>query len=117
MQTLQELMQARIAADARGHIGAIEEKNGEVRISFGALGSLPRIVIGIVGSRIRVIEPEVGAGELVLEATRLPERIVADDHTRDELISMTQKNAVEIKANATKPEIAAALNNAAGFED
>jgi hypothetical protein len=119
MQTLQDLLRARIAADARAHVGAIDEKNGEIRISFGALGNLPRIVIAIVGSHLRVIEPEVGGGELVPDANPadLPERIVPDDHTREELILMAQNKAVEIKTSATKAEIAAALNKAAGFDD
>jgi NaMN:DMB phosphoribosyltransferase len=120
MQTLQELLRARIAADARAHVGAITERNGEVRITFGALGPLPRIVIAIVGSHVRVVEPAVGDGaELVLDANpkTFPERIVPDDHTREELIWMAQDKVVEIKTNATKAEIAAALNRAAGFED
>ncbi len=118
MKTLQELLRARIASDARAHIGALDEKNGEVRISFPAIGDSPRLVIAVVGSHIRVVEPEIEGDAIVLDAdpTTFPERINPDDHSRDELVDMASVRAVEVKTNATKPEIAAALNKAAGFE-
>lgn len=118
MKTLQELLRARIASDARAHIGALDEKNGEVRISFGAIGDSPRLVIAVVGNHIRVVEPEVGGDEIILDADpkTFPARVNPDDHTRDELVDMAETARLEIKTNATKPEIAAALNKAAGFE-
>ena len=118
MQTLQELLRARIAADPRGHIAAIEEKNGEVRIVFGALGALPRIVISIVGSHVRVVEPVVAGDEIVLDADpkNYPERIDPEHYTRDGLIELAEEKRLDIKSGATKAEIAVALNKAFGFE-
>lgn len=55
--TLQELLHARVGSDPRSHIAVVETAAGRVRILFGAVGSNPRVILGVEGNHVRILHP------------------------------------------------------------
>lgn len=57
MKTLQEMLRERVGGDGRAATAVIDVRRDEVRLLFGAIGSLGRIILSVVGDEVHVISP------------------------------------------------------------
>jgi len=112
LKTLQDLLLARFAADPRAHVGAIDVWAGRLRLTFAAVAGQPRVVVAIDGNGVAVLQPDVSAIPAPAEPI---EKIVFDDYSKAALIRAANDRGIQVKSGATKAQIAAALNTAAGY--
>lgn len=129
MQTLESLLRDRLR-DSRAMVATLNINAGRVFIDFGQIGPLARIRLRVRGNDVSIVFPEVGddgetdallygvpggdapeAQEPAPEATQQrPAPIDPDQHSRAELIAMAE--GLNVRVNATKAELAAAINKA-----
>lgn len=119
MQNLRAILRARLDADPRCHIGAIEEKNGQVHIVFGGFGDVDRVDLIVEGNDIVVVYPEVAGEPIPLpEGTTAPTAyslpIDPKLYSRDKLVEIATLRTLTVRDGDTKAEIADAINRDAG---
>lgn len=104
MKTLQEDLQARLTSDARAHLAAIENRNGSIRLIFGAFAGHDRIELSVEGNRVSVIRP----GE---PSKAIPLPVDPKAHSKEDLLRLAVETGADFDADAAKPKIADAINS------
>lgn len=113
MTKLADLLRGRLIADPRALIGALEISHDRILLNFGAIGELPRIVLGIEDNAVTVLAPEVEAdapaqGDDFAAKLKAAEEEIVTLKGTIELLSKppAEKTAVESPAPAAATAVA-----------
>jgi hypothetical protein len=127
---LEALLRARLS-DPRAMNAALSINANRVFLTLGAVGNHGRIVFQVKGDALEIVarpkdaeEPEAeapedegedegqGGGDDQGNGGEAVEPVDPNKHSKDELVTMAGEAGVEIKASATKADIADAINKA-----
>ncbi len=132
--TLEALLRERLG-DSRAMTATLNINSDRVFLDFGQIGPIPKVRLRIRNNEVSVVyptlpasAPDAGAeglspapgGEGADEGSSAPdagaggavEPVNPDAHSREELVAMAAAEGAAHRANATKAEIAEAINTA-----